>query len=85
MLKMLKNCSTCKKEFPALSKKWIYCSKECRKKGNKINVNRYQREMRAVAKDMGNCTICFKPKEDPKDFFCVQCRKKKVLAKRRLL
>ncbi len=39
MLKMLKNCSTCKKEFPALSKKWIYCSKECRKKGNKINTN----------------------------------------------
>lgn len=39
-----------------------------------VKISKYRREMREVAKELGNCSICFKPKDNPKYSCCLKCR-----------
>ncbi len=75
---MIKICPICKKEFPTLKTDKVYCSKGCYKKAQKILKKRYKTEMRNIARDLGNCTVCFKEKEDSEYLICAKCRKKMV-------
>jgi len=34
----------------------------------------YGKEMRALSRELGNCTHCHKPKDNPKYAFCSKCR-----------
>ncbi|MFW6025506.1 MAG: hypothetical protein ACOCRX_04120 [Candidatus Woesearchaeota archaeon] len=34
----------------------------------------YEREMRALSREIGNCTECFQPKDDDRYRRCLRCR-----------
>lgn len=37
---------------------------------------KYYREMRSIAREMGNCIYCFKENDDPKYSGCSKCRER---------
>lgn len=47
--------------------------KEHRKELNKKH-KEYVREMRMIAREIGNCSHCFKPKDNPNFKTCSRCR-----------
>ncbi len=79
---MIKICPICEEEFPTLKTDKIYCSKECYKERKKRLSNTYRMEMRGIARELGNCTVCFKKKEDSEYLICAKCRKKIISAKK---
>jgi len=36
--------------------------------------NEYQKEMKEIAIEIGNCSVCFKEKDNPKFKTCSKCR-----------
>ena len=62
---------------------------EHRQRCNK-RMKQYHNEMRIIAREIGNCTACFKEKDNPKFLMCSKCRKyfkeyhKKYYAKNKL-
>ena len=50
-----------------------YCSEEC------INevANKIRKEKVVISKEIGNCTYCFKPKDNLRYALCLNCRLKK--------
>lgn len=70
------------KADPEKLEKWRVSRKEyyLRKKAERRGINnKYRREwaksMREVAKDIGNCSCCFKQKDDDRYKMCIKCRK----------
>lgn len=41
---------------------------------NSVLLNEYRKQLREVAKDIGNCPQCFRPKEKDKYKMCAKCR-----------
>ena len=68
-------CPICNEGFKARTKNQIFCSDECRKKGRHKQQNEYWKEMWEVAIDIGNCSHCFKERDDLRYKMCSKCRK----------
>ena len=66
-------CKFCGEAFKSRNIRQIYC-KNCTKERKRDRSRRYTHEMREVARDIGNCTQCFKPKDDPRYAMCKKCR-----------
>lgn len=79
-----KICKNCKEIFFTRFSRKKYCSKKCKKEvGNEISLER-AKELREISIEIGNCTFCYKPKEDPKYRHCFKCREYHRLYKRRI-
>ena len=69
-----KVCKNCGEVFFTGHSNKKYCNKKCRKKAEKeISLER-MKEYREISREIGNCTCCFKPKNDPRYKHCFKCR-----------
>jgi hypothetical protein len=62
----------CGKPFDRRNRK--SCSEECAKlRRNKLSRIK-TKQMKAIAKEIGNCTYCYKERDNPKYNLCSKCR-----------
>lgn len=60
-----------------LTKKESHARKEIKKRQRLNKVKNYLKEMRELSIEIGNCTCCFKVKEESKFKICKKCRLKR--------
>ena len=68
-------CKNCDQVFYTKFSHKKYCSVECRKKITAYNNKERAKEMIIIAKEIGNCSRCWKVKDDPRYLMCLKCRK----------
>lgn len=59
-----------------LSKKYYQNLSEEKKKEIREKIREYNRDLRKLDLELGNCINCHKPKEDPRYKQCIDCRAK---------
>jgi len=69
-------CKNCKEVFYTKTANSRYCCEKCRKEGKKSIALERAKELREISKEIGNCTVCHKPKENPKYSLCFECRER---------
>jgi len=73
---MRKICDECQDGFSTSFKNKKWCSKKCGKEGGRKRNNAYGKQMRKIAKELGNCSSCFGGKESPEYENCLNCRRR---------
>jgi len=71
-----KICSNCDEGFLTHIRNKKCCSDKCIKEKKLRNQRQRFKEMREIAIELGNCSSCFKEKDNPKYKRCFKCRKK---------